>query len=865
LGCRLDDEAVLVPNDENAQEFFLGCSARGARISIDKAADEPFVTGAVDLFRASTGKRYTGDFTPPRTLSADAATRALFMFDRSFEGVSGGGIGWIPGTIRAQTDRVDHTLRLADGRTAAYWPAEPLPENDPRKVFDVVNYPDLPAPADFEAMRRPFRHEKELRPGEAFHFDAPEGVMTDFTEIKNISNGPLVLPILLNDGDLDPRSYGDVADSLRLDGLSARKRADTIFQLVLSACDYFQIHSAKFLPGTDRPQDTEYDCMTMFNGYCGFECGPMNHLTANLFAFAGRCPASETAGYGHQFEQVFFEGKNHIYDLSAQKFFPAWDNETSAYLEEAADQPGLITRMNMSCDHFIRKGHRGFWGIGLKTPKKIGVTLHPGEAFRVWQVNDGNCNDLISDQKEGVYRGGKSRWKTEMDAQTHADTSTHYIQRVERFFPHYLNGFITFDGKPEKGNGAFTRIGPDSFCYRVEAGGYPVTAADYRAVTSKGESIPVEISTDDGKTFRPLASPAVYAVRARLGYLVRVKAAIGDVARFTARTEVQLNPRVFPGRIRAGGNRYTLKAVSGGPVRVTVAGRAPAGRIRVDGKAVHSGTVKGVETLLTAFDTAETRRLTVKGVSAAASVKAVGNVRAVLEDGVLTLSAKDKTRTSFGAVRIQDGGAEKTVTVFTGPGVRFATAEDVTVKGPRALLKGPDDTSPQARVMFTSHCQGASEAVFRIGPTPAGRYAVFNLNRFVSHPEKKATDSLRMIWTGQTRKSYGCGSPRNSSCNFLKADYGRPGERANFKWDYPYREQDRWGLYQSLMTVEVPATETVQLFSWREDPVEVAAVLAVPDPSTEVRAELIKALCGFNTDPWRIADGGDGLGTGFAP
>lgn len=119
-----------------------------------------------------------------------------------------------------------------------------------------------------------------------------------------------------------------------------------------------------------------------------------------------------------------------------------------------------------------------------------------------------------------------------------------------------------------------------------------------------------------------------------------------------------------------------------------------------------------------------------------------------------------------------------------------------------------------------------------------------------------------MVWPGQKRKSYGCGSPRNISCNYLKANYGKAGERANFKWDYYYRDY-KWGLYQSLKTINVPAAETIRMFSWRDDPVEVAAVLVVPNPSKDVRAELIKALCGFNTDPWRIAAAGDGFGTCF--
>ena len=470
LGCDLKDKEIKVPNDENAQEFFLGCACESVRKHVNPIPSLPILEGAVDLFRALTGKRYGDDFIPPKSFAVDESTRALFTFDRSFDGVSGGGTGWLPGSIRALSDRVDHTLKLKNESAIKYWPSMLTPENDPSAVFDVVNYPKLPTRQDFEAFRRPFEHSAILQPGEVLSFDAPKDVVTDYTEIENISKEPLVLPVLINSGELDPRSYGDIADSIDVKKLSPRERANKIFQLVLSASDYFQIHSAKFIPGTDRPVDTEYDCMTMLNGYCGFECGPLNHLTANLFAFSGLCPASETAGYGHQFEQVFYDGKNHIYDLSFQKFFPSWDNETAAYLEEAGDQPGIFNRIGASPEHFIRMGHRSFWGIGLKRPPKIGLTLHQGEKFRVWQVNDGNCNDLISDSKLGVYRGGKSKWKEDMDDIVHADTERNYIQRVERFFPHYLNVALSLHSLPKDSalhNTCLFLLRECKFCYSL--------------------------------------------------------------------------------------------------------------------------------------------------------------------------------------------------------------------------------------------------------------------------------------------------------------------------------------------------------------------------------------------------------------
>ena len=839
-GCDLADRNVRVPNDANAQEFFLGATCSSARQEAAPTAGHPFLEGAVDLFRASSGLRYTDDFTPARKLAVDARTRALFSFDRVFDGRSGGGLGWIPGTMRALTDRVDHQLVVA-GRSVPYLPKMPAAENDPRYVFDIVNYPVLPSVADFECARKPFSHTAELRPGESFAFEAPSNAVTDYVEIENVSATPLVLPLLLNAGDIDARSFSDLAETLGAKGTTPRERVDQVFQFVLSASDYFWLHTAKFDPGSDVPRCVCYDAFTMLNGYCGFECGPMNHLAANLFATVAGCPSSETAGYAHQFEQVFFDGKNHIYDLSAQKFFPAMDNETSAYLKEGGDQPGLFNRLGGSGDHFIRMGHRGFWLFSPKDVAKVGVTLNPGESFRVWQVNDGNCNDLISDSKTGAYRGRPSKEKIDMDAETQADTSKSFIQQVNRFFPHYLNGFLSFDGRPERANPAFTRIEKDAFCYSVSAG-YPIVWADYAAKRADGSAVPLEISTDGGTTFRPFSAPATYAVRARFAYLIRVQAPIAEVARFTARTEVQLNPRVFPGRIQGGANRYTLKAVSGEKARVTVAGRTATKRLAVRGPVAYSGTVVGAERLFTAFDSARTQELTIEGLSPVATVAVRGNVTAKLEGARLVLAAKDPSVFGFGAVLVTDEGAEKELTVLTGPGIRFATAETADVQGGKASLVKPDATSPQTRAVFRSHCGDGSCARFRFDRAPAGKYAVFNLNRFISHPEQKAPEDLRMIWEGQTGKSIGCGQPRNFGCNFQKANYGRPGERANFKWDYP----------ASASVIDVPASEAIRFFSWRNDPVEVAAVLVVPEPTREQRADTMKILCGLNTDPWRI-------------
>ena len=490
-------------------------------------------------------------------------------------------------------------------------------------------------------MRRPFTRSATLKPGETLAFTAPAGAVTDYVEIENTSAEPLVWPILLNEGDVDPRSFGDIRDTLGLEGLSPRARVDRVFQYVLSAADYYPQHTAKFNPGSDKPYDVEYDCLTVLNSYCGFECGPMNHLAANLFAAVAGCPSSGTGGYAHAFQQVFFEGKNHIYDVSAQKFFPAMDNETSAYLKEAGDQTGMFHRYDNTGDHFIRKSDRGFWLFSLADVPKVGMVLNPGESFRVWQMNDGTVNDLLAEAKTGPWRGYASKDKPEMDAETHADTEHNAIRQVSRFFPHYLNGFLSYAGRVSVANPAFTALTPTSFCYRV-ASGYPIVAGDYAAEMANGTRAALEISTDEGKTFRPLAMPATYAVRARFAYLVRVKAAAEQVARFTARTEVQLNPRTFPGRIHAGErNVYTLKAEKGGAARVTVAGRESMKRLKVSGAAAYAGTVIGCERLFTAFDSATSRTLTLEGLSPKAAVRFCGNVTGTLKGAELVLKARD--------------------------------------------------------------------------------------------------------------------------------------------------------------------------------------------------------------------------------
>ncbi|MBO7686308.1 MAG: hypothetical protein J6V72_07995, partial [Kiritimatiellae bacterium] len=322
----LQDKSLNEANDLWAHQLFVGCTHRATR-SRDGFGKDAFFGGAIDLVRASSVVRYSADFAPSAELAADADTRSLFAFDRTFDGVCGGGFGFVPACIFARRDRVSH--RLCGGW---YRPEENLPENDPFKVLDTLNYPDMPRADEYLASRKSESASFTVKAGDEMKVASPADLYMDYVEIENLSpTEALLYPLAVRKGALDPRSFGDLRDSLAGENLTDKGKVNREFQYAISASDYFMNHQADFAPSSDTPRPATYEAMIMLNSYCGFECGPLNNLTLNMLACVAGCPTTPTGGYGHAFEQVFFDGKNHIDDLSAQKFFPSFDNETSVY------------------------------------------------------------------------------------------------------------------------------------------------------------------------------------------------------------------------------------------------------------------------------------------------------------------------------------------------------------------------------------------------------------------------------------------------------------------------------------------------------------------------------------------------------
>ena len=114
---------------------------------------------------------------------------------------------------------------------------------------------------------------------------------------------------------------------------------------------------------------------------------------------------------------------------------------------------------------------------------------------------------------------------------------------------------------------------------------YPIVHGEYAAALKDGRAAEIALSTDGGKTFRAVPEILDYEVRARVAYLVRVKAPIDSVKRFRASTEVMVNPRVFTGRVHAGSNELLFKCTDPAVIGLSSEGAAPA-KVTVDRKSV---------------------------------------------------------------------------------------------------------------------------------------------------------------------------------------------------------------------------------------------------------------------------------------
>ena len=847
------------PNDQIAQLVSIGNTGTAAR---GRMVNAP--AAHVDQLRITENRRYTDGFTPDKNYGVDDKTVAFFSFDRDIDGKSCRSLGRIYGSLNSTTKFLRQRKFVCNSRMVNYFPGELLAENNPDVVLNKLNYPVMPSVSDFKAARKESVVKYTAKPGERKELTVPAKSYMNYIEISCPDDvKELYHPVLIANDELDTRSFGDIAESLNAAEKSGKERVNILFNLVLGASDYFMTNQIAFPAHTDTVRRGDYRALTLLNSYCGFECGPLNNMAANMFSCAGLLPATQTSGYGHSFQQVYFDGKNHVYDLSAQRFFPALDNETSASLKELDRENGSFQRYGSGGASFVRQGFtRGYARHVPGMQRRVAYILHPGEKARFYFYNDGNYNDLQNKRcidPNAVHPNDPFPYPLEYRIAKVAPeevVAKETVYQVHRPFPHYSNGYFTFSGKPSKENAAFTRITDKDFCYLVDMP-YPIVRASYKAVTTDGKAADIEISTDGAKSFRKLVTDkdgiATYAVRAREAYYIKIKAPIGKIAKFDAMTEVMFNSRVQNCKLKEGRNSILFKADKSGRADITISYRSDAKEIVIK-DAPCNGAMPGSERQITAVEPGKSVTHEVTGVSGKAQVRATSGIEAKLAGNQLVITAKkDGGATRFESVTISDDGAEKELTVLVSDKVRMVLAKEASNLTNGAKLVKANEKCVQDCVVVNNAGQ---RATFNFSELPAGDYTIWVLSRMntddvVARISRNSRNyELTVVMPDGTLVPAVTGI--NSGNELYKARYGKG--KGRFRWDarldndhnkYPYFSP-RWTTLGKSSSITIQAN--------RKQEIEVAAILITPRTGNATRSELVKVLCGLNCEPWKVAE-----------
>ena len=147
-----------------------------------------------------------------------------------------------------------------------------------------------------------------------------------------------------------------------------------------------------------------------------------------------------------------------------------------------------------------------------------------------------------------------------------------------------------------------------------------------------------------------------------------------------------------------------------------------------------------------------------------------------------------------------------------------------------------------------------AEFIAKFPALPAGKYAIWSVNRFDSRlaPHGLVRRPLRMVMNG---KEIPAGSAINPAVDLYKAQYGKAGERGRYKWDFALRDDSKYPYMRPLINDMKEFSEVKFRSDYHVKGIEVAAVLIVPDPSTELLNEMMKNLCGLNYSPEIIRTG----------
>lgn len=822
--------------------FCLGMSGVTARSAVH-SSNAAILNAACDALRLSSCFRYQEDFSPERKLVADDLSCAFFSFDRSFDGTRGIGDRFVSGTVWSEQAPVAPILKVQgpDAEYSIQWTPDSLAdEANPQLAFDKCNYPEPPTPEDFDASRITRSEQFSLAPGASKQIELAAAAYMDFVELAcPLDAEPLVAPILLGEEDLDTRSYGDLADSLRLDQLpNDHARCVKLFQVLLNAADYFMSHQAE-IDGSGNARSVEYRSLAMLNSYCAFECGPLNAMACVLFATAAGCPAAMTAGYGHSFEQVFYNNQMNLYDLSAQQFFSSRNMLTPASLAEMERDPYLLSG---GSGHFTRHGIRACsdssW-INAMPERKV-YTLNPGESFRIYWHNNGLYNNLQANTARS--KSDSANW-TNVSEIAGVNPATPVWRVDHRPLPHVALTTHSFDGRPTADNPAFSDCTEQGFSYAVNSA-YTILRGEFAADCERELSL--ALSRDGGKSWLSIAPIAPnrwqldYEVRARNHYIVRFNAPISALKQLNCKSTAQINPRFLPGALKPGVNKLRLKADSGSQARVTMQYRQDAAPILFAGGAFF-GAIRGMEKQLFLVTPEEPLSISVSGAATQSRVSASDGLQASWQDGVISVRTLAATP-RIGQVVLHDDeqGSSKSAMIIACPGARFVGAEQAQLSGGASCEKPPH--APMPVVNFHGR---DGRCRFPFPELAAGKYALFNLHRPPRHYEGGARQHLLIIDGDKIIKNARTAWLINPGIDFYKAEFGR--DLSRFKWDFPISASYP---FHDIDILDLPQISALTLRLNGQTDTDLAALLLVPANNMDFLRELIIALTRLNYIPF---------------
>ena len=717
-----------------------------------------YFKGAADELRISKVVRYTDDFTPATSFTVDKDTCALFSYEKNFDGLSAVGSRWISGSIfagdvppRADTFTVED--KAGNKELVRYVPKAIPDSNMPEYHIAQTSYPVLPSTADFKAARVDKSVSKTLANGEKIEFKTPEHTVPYYIEIKAV-NEPVKAPFLRHAGEIDARSFADIAESMDFsDNPTDHAKARKIFDFLVRSTDYYTFPGAEFVKHSNMPMHAAANGLVAINSYTCFQCGPLNGIASGLFTNGLGFVSTMTFGNGHLFQQVMIDGRLRVFDLSAQKYWPSRDQDDAASLDELEKDVYLFYRtlkgQPNAISHFFRMGQRGLHSNAHEPRERLDYTLYPGESFRYYPGSCGYTQDIKALNWRG-QRHSSDTWKN-MQEVTGADVEVG--RAVQRLLPHVAQGVYKFDGKVAPG--AFSNITSNGFTYRIDSP-YTIIHGVY-SVPDKNASF--QLSRDNGKTWKDVPSKdgvctLEFELRGRHAGLLKVNTSSRN---FKAMTVTQMSARRQTGLARAGKNSILFTS-DGGKAEVTVAYRERAKDIVFEG-GFYSGTVPGLERQLFTLVPGKSRTIKVSGVSAKAKVTTFGGIKATLADGKLTITAPSGIEKGVKYVIVTDGKARKAIDVLVSKKLKEFSIKDFKPFKGKAKVRKVDDTRPQNAV--------SGAYLLDISDVAPGKYVIFTLTR-----RDHRVNSVPQAYIYHGKVKITAARYRNPSFDFYKAEYG---------------------------------------------------------------------------------------------